>query len=96
MNLTIENLKWHDVEIIRDSLMGAIANKARSIRELEVTPEEEKDEELHFMIREYVDDIRSLKRVLISMGESVEWIESHIKMFGNREFYVLDIYETLR
>lgn len=96
MNLTIDNLKWHDVEIIRDSLMGAIANKARSIREFEVTPEEEKDEELAFMIREYVDELRSLKRALISLGESEEWIDNHIKLFGNREFLVLDIYETLR
>lgn len=98
MKLTIDNLKWHDVEIIRDSLMGAIASNATAIKEFENSTECEEDdeEEIEFMIREYVDKIRSLKRTLIDMGEGEEWIKAHIKLFGNEGHYVLDAYETLR
>lgn len=96
MNLTIDNLKWYDIEVIRDNLMGSTARIAKNIKYMETLPEHEKDEETILLIREYVDELRSLKRALISMGEQEERIEAHIKMFGNRRFYVLDIYETLR
>lgn len=97
MNITLTDMRSDDVEVLRGLLMASVVRELENIKFFESTPsgdEDEDPEETLIYIRERVDNLRSIDRMIVSVT-GLPIPEYHMKMWGY-DLSIFDKYETLR
>lgn len=95
MNITITDIRSEDIEVLRGVLMSSVVRELKNIKFYENPLDDDKDpEEILIYIRECVDNLRSIERMIISVtGAPIP--DGHMKMNGY-DSSIFDRYQTLR
>lgn len=82
MNITLTNLHYEDVPVLRDAIVRSISEKLKSIKIYQQPLDDDEDEtEINELIMQGVDEIRSLERMYESMtGHKLT--AKHYTLFG--------------
>ena len=95
MNITITDMRSDDIEVLRGVLMASVVRELKSIKFYETPLDDDGDpEEILIYIRECVDNLRSIERMIISVtGFPIP--QNHMQMHGY-DSSIFAKYETLR